>query len=64
MAFEAWLIRRAMQQTFTDQQVADLRLAFNAGWAARADAEFVARPAPETSADIEDRAASHTTHTS
>jgi hypothetical protein len=42
MAFEAWLIRRAMRQTFSDQQVADLRMAFSAGWTARGDAEFVA----------------------
>ena len=47
MAFEAWLVRRAMRQVFSDEQVADLRMAFNAGWTAR-DAEFVAPEAQDT----------------
>ena len=45
--FEAWLIRRAMRSTFTEDQVAELRLAFSAGWYARIDAEAVAVIASE-----------------
>ena len=41
-AFEAWLIRQAMRRTFTEDQVADLRMAFSAGWIARTDGEAVA----------------------
>ena len=58
-AFEAWLVRRAMRQVFSDQQVADLRRGFNAGWAAR-DSEFVAPEAQGTSSVTDDDCA--TTH--
>jgi hypothetical protein len=46
-AFEAWLIRQAMRRTFTEDQVADLRIAFSAGWYARIDVEAVAMIAVE-----------------